>query len=621
MKTSIRQNELTIPIGADFRTGDPVAFPWTAFERGGYFTGQSGQGKSSTICRFLTEVTRRGAPALIVDDAGETFQQMERFAAFRAGVLNEALLRAGLPEHVRRRVIRNHVLRRFTFGFIGHGRNNAVGIDLLKRRIVGGRKESVEEVVLACLKPFEARFSDMSIRTKFVWVVKPLLAALIAGERPITEALTMLLDPPYWSFLMREIERCKTLDDPEIRRYVLPRLREIRRILDLRRNKEGLEVEPFSQRFMEYVDSTKHALEVFQPGTIVGDFFESDTFDAENVVFGNGVFAVTSNVTSELARNLALSSVYTFFERLMAYRTPAMRTDLRRLYVVLDEIRWFYEGITRFFSVARNHKVSAFILNQQDDQWEQLGMPALSKIVPSLLRMRVQYRAASRSAADEMALRLDRYDPFGMLHREETTSYGRSSGRSVGESSSDSDGRSWGTTENVSNGHTYSATDFAQGSINWSDGRSRHWGESSTTQSGTSSTESENETETISESILSASASEQHFLRVQDMLALPEHCAIVSHEGVSRLVKMRRFYPYPTHRGDVNMLEWFQDASRRQQGRQRTKRPKYDRTIHFYSSPTSDDAPASRPPAREQMPQGKPKPDAAPRRRRPRPKQ
>lgn len=604
-----------IPVGVDKATGEKIAFPWTAFARGGYFTGQSGQGKSSTICRFLTEVTRRGAPALIIDDAGETFQQMERFAAFRAGVLNEALLRAGLPEHVRRRVIRNRVLRRFTFGFIGHGRRNAVGIDLLKRRVVGGRRESVEEVVLASLKPFEARFSDMTIRTKFVWVVKPLLAALVAGERPITEALTALLDPVYWGFLMREIDRLKTLEDEETRRYVVPRLRELRRILDLRRNKEGLEVEPFSQRFMEYVDSTKHALEVFQPGTIVGDFFEHDTFDPEDVVFGNGVFALTSNVTSELARNLALSSVYTFFERLMAYRTPAMREDLRRLYVVLDEIRWFYEGITRFFSVARNHRVSAFILNQQDDQWDQLGMPALAKVMPSLLRFRVQYRAAGREAADEMAMRLAKYDPFGMLHREQTRSESVGSGYVSGSSDGHTDGSSSAISETMSDGHTFSA-DMLHSSTNWSNGRARQWGESSSRSSSSSSSHSESQSETISESILSASASEQHFLRMQDMLSLPEHCALVSHEGSSRLVRMRRFYPYPTHRGDVNLLEWFQHAAGRQQRRRRGERPRYDRAITLTTYP----APPPAPP-REKVQPGKGKPDAAPGRRKKNPRQ
>lgn len=615
MRNSTQRSELMIPIGVDTATGEKIAFPWTAFARGGYFTGQSGQGKSSTICRFLTEVTRRGAPALIIDDAGETFQQMERFAAFRAGVLNEALIRAGLPEHVRRRVIRNRVLRRFTFGFIGHGRKNAVGIDLLKRRVVGGRRESVEEVVLASLKPFEARFSDMTIRTKFVWVVKPLLAALVAGERPITEALTALLDPVYWSFLMREIERLKTLEDEETRRYVVPRLRELRRILDLRRNKDGLEVEPFSPRFMEYVDSTKHALEVFQPGTIVGDFFEHDTFDPQDVVFGNGVFALTSNVTSELARNLALSSVYTFFERLMAYRTPAMCEDLRRLYVVLDEIRWFYEGITRFFSVARNHRVSAFILNQQDAQWDQLGMPALAKVMPSLLRFRVQYRAAGRDAADDMALQLAKYDPFGMLHREETRSVGTGIGRTIGIAEGETDGSSWGFTENVTDGHSFSA-DMSHSTTNWSNGRSRQWGDSSSRSSGSSSSDSESESETISESILSASASEQHFLRMQDMLSLPEHCALVSHEGKSRLVRMRRFYPYPTHRGDVDLLAWFQDAAGRLQRRRRAERPRYDRAITLTTHP----APPSAPPPQKVQP-GKPKPDAAPSRRRRNPRQ
>ena len=115
---------------------------------------------------------------------------------------------------------------------------------------------------------------------------------------------------------------------------------------------------------------------------------------------------------------------------------------------------------------------------------------------------------------------------------------------------------------------------------------------------------------------MSASANEQHFLRMQDMLSLPEHCALVSHEGVSRLVRMRRFYPYPTHRGDVNLLAWFQDAAGRLQRRRRAERPRYDRAITLTTHP----APPPAPPAQKVQP-GKANPDAAPSRRRGNPRQ
>lgn len=602
--TSTPKRDVTIDIGNDLNTGELISFPWRAFSRGGYFTGQSGQGKSSTICRLLTEVTRRGSPAIVIDDAGETFQQMEKFAAYRAAEINQALVAEGMPEHVRRQVLQEHVLDRFTFGFIGHGRDNRVGIDILKRRQLHNRRESVEEVVLAALKPFEARFRDMEIRTKFVWVVKPLLTALVAGERPITEALTLLFEPQYWWFLMREIERAKTLEEPISRDYVLPRLKTLERILALRRNKEGVEAEPFPQRFFDKVDSTIHALEVFQPGTIVGSFFEEDTFPSEDVVFGNRVFALTSDVSSELGRNLALACVYTYFERLMGYRLPSMRDELHRLYVVLDEIRWFHEGLTRFLSVARNHKISTFILNQQDEQWEQLGMPALAKVIPSLLRFRVQYRAATRETADDMAMIAGDYDPFGMLRYEKTTGRGwsKSVAHGVTDSSSDTDSQDDGTNWGGGNSRDLQTFDMSE---HWSSGGSRRRGSSTTAGSAYNTVESEGESGHENEQILSASVSDQHFLRMQTMRSLPEHCALVSFEGRSRIVRMRPFTSYPTQHGEVDWLGWIQRAANRSASRQRAQRRPYDRVITIFPTPAVPDAP-------EPVTPGKREPDAAP---------
>jgi hypothetical protein len=397
-----------IELGVDFETGETVSLPLSAFARGGYFTGQAGQGKSSTICRLLTTVTRMGAPALVIDDAGETFQQLERFVAFYANALHRAMVTMDVPEHARQQILNKKVLRRFTFGYLGHGRKNAACIDLLKRRQLPGRRESIEEVVIGTLKPFEARFPDMNIRTRFVAVIGPLLTALIAAERPMSESLPLLLDARYWSFLLRELDRCKVMDDPESRPYVEPRIRELRRILDLRRNKQGDENEPYPQRFYDRVESTLNALELYKPGTVTSSFFDTDSFAPEEVVFHNGVFAVTSNLSDTLHRSQSMATVYSFFERLMKYRVPDMGLSKYRLYVALDEIRWFYPDLTWFLSVARNHRVSTFILNQQDEQWAQLGMPALAETVPSLLRLRIQYRAQTKATADDMAMRAGR---------------------------------------------------------------------------------------------------------------------------------------------------------------------------------------------------------------------
>jgi hypothetical protein len=594
--------ELMIPLGAELASGDRVEFPISAFHRGGYFTGQSGQGKSSTVCRILVEVVRRGSPAIVIDDAGETFQQLERFVAFYADELHGAMERVGLPEHVRHRILREKVLRRFTFGFLGHGRPNAVGIDILKRRRLPGRLESVEEVVIAALKPFEARFADIAIRTRFLAVVEPLLTILVAAERPITESHALLLDPRYWGFVLREIDRCKTLDDPQSRTFVEPRKRELRRILDLRFNKQGDENEPYPQRFNDRVESTLNALHMYRPGTVTGQFFDSDSFAPEEVVFHNGVFAVTSDISDELIRNQAISTVYTFFERLMKYRVPRMGLDKFRLYLVLDEIRWFYEALTRFFAVARNHRVSTFVLNQQDEQWDQLGMPAIAKTLPGLLRFRVQYRAQSNVAADDMAMRGHRYDPFGMQHRETTISHaaGKTSSSGETESSSDMDSESSGenhgsggnrSSSHGSNAGWYTGADHASrgysGGTNvggshsdsWSDGFSTTHGSSTTCGATYTSSESESETDTLVEHILTASIADQHFMRMQEMRELPEHTALVSHEQTSRLVRMLRFNGFPEVRNGRHIYDDYQQAALKDLARRRTPREPYDTSI------------------------------------------
>jgi hypothetical protein len=606
-RTSTHAPDLAIPIGVNLATGAEVSFPWRAFERGGYFTGQSGQGKSSTICRLLTEVTSRGAPAIVIDDAGETFLQLERFAAFRAAELRAALIESKMPEHVRRQVLRDHVLDRFTFGFLGHGRKNRVGIDILKRRTIAGRKESVEEVVLAALKPFEARFSDIEIRTKFLTVVEPLLTCLVAAERPITESLDLLFDPHYWPFLLREIERCKTLDEAESREFVVPHLHEMREILDVRRNKEGLEIRPYSQRYMDLVGSTKHAIRFFRRESVVGKFFEEDSFSPEDVVFGNGVFALTSNITSELSRNLALGSVYCFFERLMAYREPYMKEQLNRLYLVLDEIRWFHEGLTRFLSVARNHKVSTFILNQQDRQWEQLGMPALASIIPDLLRFRVQYRASTRQTADDMAMTEAQYDPFGLQRLVDV--YSDTEGESEGGSDSDtdsdgsSDGRSWG------NG--LSRRDTGEESSSWNNGGSHVRTSGSSRSHGTNYSSSKSRTR--SDQLLNAGVNDQHFLRMQELRSLPEHCALVSFEETSARVRMYPYEPYATRLDGVDWHDWLHQASARHHERKRreNRRPPFSPTITIFRGEPS----APPPPASEPVRPGKRSPDPTPKKK------
>jgi hypothetical protein len=490
--------------------------------------------------------------------------------------------------------------------------------DLLRRRQLPDRLEAIEEVVIGTLKPFEARFADIAIRTRFLAVVEPLLTALVAGERPITESHALLLDPEYWPFLIRQIEERRTLEDPVSAAFVLPRLQELRRTLDFRKNKEGSELEPYPQRYYDRVESTLNALQMYRPGTVTGRFFDSDTFAPEAVVFHDRVFVGTTNISDELVRNQTTATIYTFFERLMKYRLPGMGADRFRLYLVLDEIRWFFETLTRFLSVARNHRVSTFILNQQEEQWEQLGMPALARVVPSLLRFRAQYRASTRATADEMALLAGKYDPFGMQQREYTTSTSSTESFGTTDSSGSSDGDSEGFTELVGSGGRRGVAGRSAGDSDesWTENRSRQRGTSRSTSSSYAVQESESSSQSLVEHILSASVSDQHFLRMQEMRTLPEHTALVSAGDEHRLLRMLPFTPFPTMHERTDMLAWFREEANRHLAACRKSRPAYDRAITLREFVLrAQVAPKQPSGAAPVPPKGKANPDAAPAKR------
>lgn len=589
-----------ILIGYDASTGEPIYEPLKHFSRGAYITGESGQGKSELTLRILNAMLAQEAPIILIDDAGKTHFRLEQLVAFHAAARSYTMELLGAHARDRYEFLQDRFLRRHTFAFIGHGRANSVGIDILKMRTVPGRTETVEEVVIGNLKPFEARFPDISIRVRFLTVIKPMLAVLCAAKRPISEALLLLLDPNYWRFVMHEIETNGALDVPANREYVVPRIAELRRILDLRYSKvngEYREVEPFPQRFWDRVESTYNALEPYSPGTVTAKFFEADSFSPEEVVFGRGVFSVTTDLSDELVRNQMNATIYTFFERLMKYRVPGLNLDTNQLTIVLDEVRWFYEGLARFFSVARNHRVSCFVLNQQDEQWEALKMPALAKVLPSLLRYRVQYRPQSQQSAEQMASRLGIYDPFGMQKQAFTTTQTTAKSESETETETESEAtmesetKTSGTTSsrhsshgearnnNASEGFSIAADGERGTNQGWGNGNgeSESWGsgesdqESTGATSGTTTTQgtskakgtSTSESESVVEHILTASVGDQHFIRGQELQRLPEHRALVSHENSSRLVDLLPFPPRTARFTRRNIHEEFVTASHR----------------------------------------------------------
>jgi hypothetical protein len=284
-----------------------------------------------------------------------------------------------------------------------------------------------------------------------------------------------------------------------------------------------------------------------------------------------------------------------------------MKETLNRLYLVLDEIRWFHEGLTEFLSVARNHKVSTFILNQQDRQWEQLGMPALASVIPDLLRFRIQYRASTRQTADDMAMTEAKYDPFGL--QQLVNVYSDTEGESEGGSDSDtdsdgfSDGHSWGTGDSIRDTGERTQSRNSGGSRLQTGGSSRSTG----TNYGTS------KSRTRSDQLLNAGVNDQHFLRMQELRSLPEHCAMVSFEERTARLRMHPYEPFATRIDGVDWYEWLHQASasHHERKRRQNQRPSFSPVItifrHVPSAP-----PEAAPPAAEPVRPGKKTPDASP---------
>jgi hypothetical protein len=546
-------------VGQDLATGDPVFWSQRDLRYGGFLTVAARGGKTTLAARLLGTLITRGAPAIVLDDAGELWHQLERAVAWEAHRTNELLKLGGFTSRERRVVIRRKFLDRFSFGFLGVGRKpNQVALDILKRRRLPHRRESIEEVVSGNLKPFEARFKDLEIRTRFLSVITPCLAALVAAERPITEAWNLLLDPAHWYFVRSEIVRLRVLDDAVSYAYLVPQMQKLRRILDLRmtKTKNGpVEAEPFPQAYRDKVESTLHAIEVYTPGTVSSTMFTHDSFSPESVAFGRGVFALTSDVTSELNRNLAISTIYTTFERLLKYRVPGQGNARYRLYLAIDEVRWMYETITRFLSTLNNHRVSAWVLNQDDHQWAALGMPTLAKILPKLLAgVRMRDAAGSREIADEMALLGASYDPFGvqktvvtttttasrtvdesegetesegeMESESEQAGTSRRSGWTESSSEQDGEGASWDE-EGLHLQHSASGSSGSSsgksGDEGASEGRGHATGRSSTRGWTRGRRRGSSSSESAVEHLLTVGAAEQHLLRMQEEMHLPRY--------------------------------------------------------------------------------------------------
>jgi hypothetical protein len=310
--------------------GQQVDLDISAFHHGGYFVGRPREGKSTTMTNVLASIILSGGAGILIDDAGRSFYELEKLVANYADDIGRRLEKRAAARGCTAkdvfRVLQRKVLNRVTFAFVGTSRPNVHGIDLLKpRRMPNGEMETLERAVTGALRGFEAiYYKDIDQRATFLENLESGMTVLAAGNRPITEFRTLILDAQYWPFLMRELDRSPIANDPRNEAWLKDNRQILRTNLDLRlrKEKDGTWVErpPYSAAFRDQFGSLLRALRPFKYGSPVGHFFEADTFVPERVAYRDGVFLMMNDIANELHRSTLNLLVYAFWERLLRYR-------------------------------------------------------------------------------------------------------------------------------------------------------------------------------------------------------------------------------------------------------------------------------------------------------------
>lgn len=444
-------------VGNDGQPLGPYAVTQRDLERGAYFLGDPGSGKTSVMSTILHACIRRGSPAIVFDGAGALYANLQADAASYAVELDTALVEMDEPPAVRVRVRRRKIDRRFTFMFGGHGQPTGASIDLLKPRKLLDRTETVEEVVTASKKALEARFpTDVGDRVQLLENSEQVYALLCVAQLPITRYLSILEEPGAYQDALARAHHGGMLDDPATRAYVEPLLRKLDALLLTRRTydrqaKQYVERLPFPTKYLEYVGSATRSHAVLRPGGVCSKLFEADSFDPSTVAFGQGVFAYMADINDLTNRAQVSAWLYCFWERLLLHRIPDSPNARYRLFLVRDEVRDFSQAFAPFFAVARNHRVSAWLAHQREAQFAEYGLPpALAETLPGDLRYHVEFRKANPKVADPLAPRFGPYDPMGLVRPFETQTDGTSA--QDGDSVADGVNRTYATSTTTNRG-------------------------------------------------------------------------------------------------------------------------------------------------------------------------
>ncbi|MBK9375649.1 MAG: hypothetical protein IPN03_18500 [Holophagales bacterium] len=386
--------------------------------------GEIGIGKSNHILGPLYQALRAPLPTVIFDGAGTLATNV--FNAVACLATRRMAYADRFPEF--REQAAQFVLRHPLLVFGGEERQ--ISIDLLRRQMLpDGRRETLEQVATRTYQVFNRLFADdADKRVRFRRVAMSVITILAAAGRPIREYKDLLLGREgFLPFCLTEAERIGLLPEE-----VGFHRDQVQIFLALQRLPKPT--------YRQETESTDNALNYFHvsPGA---DYVNDQTLDLPRLL-GSGGKLLISHVLSDLTLATVLFRAYDSIVRTWVRAREPNRLPTAYGLQVIDEPFWVDSGVAQDWAIQRNKRWSVVLLHQRAAQLESVS-PGLSDLMYSFAKLRGQFRPEGVDAlktATDLAYRLRKFQPDGLLIPYETTSRGETAGLA------ESLGRSWGET-------------------------------------------------------------------------------------------------------------------------------------------------------------------------------
>ena len=577
------------PFGTDVDTGERVELSLGHFLTSYWCVGEIGIGKSNHVLAPIYQALRAPLPAVIFDGAGtlatNVFHAVACIAARRMAYADR------FPEfrdQAARFVLRHPLL---VFG----GAERHLSIDLLRRQVLpDGRRETLEQVATRTYQVFNRLFADdADKRVRFRRVAMSVITILAAAGRPIREYKDLLFGREgFLPFCLTEAERIGLLPGEDAFHRD-----QVQIFLALQRLAKPT--------YRQETESTDNALNYFHvsPGA---DYVNDQTLDLPRLL-GSGGKLLISHVLADLTLATVLFRAYDSIVRTWVRAREPIRLPTPHGLQVIDEPFWIDSGVVNDWAIQRNKRWSVLLLHQREGQLETVS-PGLSDLMYSFAKLRGQFRPEGRDAlkaATDLAYRLRRFRPDGLLIPYETSSSGKTTGlaESLGRSwsetrsraetfassasSSETTGDSYGFDER---GEFDPATPDEPRGLSRGEQRGRSSGAGVTTGSSESvthgtahmqgkqeqATRSNQASETWSKLLHFTPVSEQALVAAQEILRTPEHVLFLSYGGKSRRILLDRQREYPGELFGIPVSEHARAFQQDVAEASRRDRPRFD---------------------------------------------